>query len=70
MFPLTVHTVHKELFICQFLGKIFEFLSSWTMIFVNQLIVTKTNKKKELDSEKMCGTPLGKKALEINPGPN
>ena len=41
------------------------------MIFVNQLIVTKTNeKKKESDSEKMCGTPLGKKALEINPGPN
>ena len=42
------------------------------MIFVNQLIVTKTNEKKEKesDSEKMCGTPLGKKALEINPGPN
>ena len=41
-------------------------------IFENQHIVTKTNerKKKESDSEKMCGTPLGKKALEINPGPN
>ena len=68
-----VHTEHKELLICQFLGNFFlnfSYPGKWSL-WTNSLLQKLTKKKeKESDSEKMCGTPLGKKALEINPGPN